>query len=647
MKASHLKASPPKAPGAMNTRVDYPITPVPFHSVVIKDRFWLPRLETNRTVTIPAVLRKCEEFGRVDNFRKAARQLAGLPHGPYVGRMPFEDTDVYKALEGASFSLAVHPDGALDASVDDLIRLVAGAQEPDGYLYTNRTIDPAHTLPFAGPERWSNLVMSHELYNCGHLYEAACAHYLATGKTSLLDVARRSAALIRSVFGPDARHDTCGHQIVEMGLARLYRVTGDRGFIEAARFFLEQRGRHDSRPVYMYADNPRYSQDHAPVRDQRTAVGHAVRAMYMYSGMADVAALLPEESYARALQEIWRDVVSSKIYLTGGLGARHQSEAFGDAWELPNDTAYAETCAAIGSVMWNHRLFLLTGDSSCYDVLEQTLYNGLLSGVSLSGDEFFYVNPLESDGAFRFNHGSAGRQPWFDVSCCPTNLCRFFPSLPGYVYAVAADAVYVNLFASGSADIDVEGSPVRIVQETSYPWSGAVRLRISVPERRRLRLLLRIPGWSQERILGGELYCFEKTSTEQPSLSVNGEAAGFAFEKGYAILRREWRDNDVVELKIPMPARSVLCDPRVAGNRGKAAIQRGPLVYCVEERDSGAPVDSLRLVGVDSSGSDLETRWEPGLLGGVVTVRGPGFTAVPYYAWANRGTGPMRVWLRL
>jgi len=640
MKASNMNASRP-----MSSRVDYPIAPVPLRSVTIQDRFWLPRMETNRTVTIPAVLRRCEEFGRVDNFRKAARQLAGLPHGPYVGKMPFEDTDVYKALEGASLSLAVHPDDALDASVDELIRIVSEAQEPDGYLYTNRTIDPAHTLADAGPERWSNLVMSHELYNCGHLYEAACAHYLSTGKRSFLNVAERSAALIRSVFGPDARHDMCGHQIVEKGLAQLYRVTGDRGFLETARFFLEQRGRHESRPLYMYADNQAYAQDHMPVRDQRTAAGHAVRAAYMYGGMADVAALLPEESYAAALRDIWRDFVGSKIYLTGGLAARHQGEAFGEAWELPNDTAYNETCASIGSVMWNHRMFLLTGESMYYDVMEQTMYNGVLSGVSLSGDEFFYVNPLESDGAFGFNHGSAGRQPWFDVSCCPTNLSRFFPSFPGYVYAVEGDGLYVNLYAAGSAEIDVNGSPVRIVQETTYPWSGSVRLGISVPAARRLRLLLRVPGWSQERILGGELYRFEKVSAEQPSLSVNGEPVGFAFEKGYAILRREWRDGDVVELKIPMPVRTVLSDERVAANRGKAAIQRGPIVYCVEGRDAEGPLDSLSLGGQASNGSEMKPEWEPRLLGGVTTVKGPGFTAIPYYAWANRGPGPMRVWL--
>ena len=342
--------------------IDYPITPVDFCHVAFQDHFWLSRLETNRTVTIPSVLRKCEESGRVDNFRRAARRLGG----PYVGTMPFEDTEVYKAIEGASYSLAQRRDPQLEAHLDALVELIAAAQEPDGYLYTNRTIDPLNVLPFAGPKRWSNLVMSHELYNSGHLYEAACAHFLATGKRGLLEVALRNAALVRSVFNPNGRHDMCGHQIVEMGLARLYRITQDRSLLETARFFLEERGRHESRPLYSYADNPGYSQDHIPVREQSEAVGHAVRAAYMYCGMADVAALFPDDGYAAAITAIWRDVVGSKTYLTGGIGARHKGEAFGSSFELPNLTAYAETCAAIGSVLWNHRLFLLTGGRSTW-----------------------------------------------------------------------------------------------------------------------------------------------------------------------------------------------------------------------------------------------------------------------------------------
>jgi uncharacterized protein len=620
----------------MMSMVDYPITPVPFSRVSLTDAFWLPRLETNRTVTIPSVLQKCEEFGRVDNFRRAAGRLAG----PYVGTMPFEDTEVYKAIEGASYSLAQCKDPDLEMRLDALIELIAAAQEPDGYLYTNRTIDPMHVLPFAGPSRWSNLVMSHELYNCGHLYEAAAAHYLATGKRALLEVALRSAELVRLVFGPQGRHDVCGHQIVERGLARLYRITQDRRLLETARFLLEERGRHECRPQYTYADNPGYSQDHLPVREQREAVGHAVRAAYMYCGMADVAALLPDQEYAAAITAIWRDLVDSKIYLTGGIGARHKGEAFGGPFELPNLTAYAETCAGIGSVQWNQRLFLLTGEPQYIDVLEQTLYNNVLAGVSLRGDEFFYVNPLESDGMFRFNHGSAGRQPWFEVSCCPTSLCRFLPSFPGLIYAAKDTSVYVNLFTASQAEMDIHGVRVRLVQETDYPWDGNIRITVRPERKVRMRLFVRVPGWSRERIMGGSLYRFEQPSTEQPRLALNGANLA-APQTGYAVTDREWTDGDCVELSLPMLARKVLADQRIADCRGKAALMRGPLVYCVEGRDADEPLDDLSL-----GRNGLEAVREPEMLGGIVTVRGRGFIAVPYCTWANRGPGPMRVWMR-
>ncbi len=615
---------------------DYPITPVPFSRVSLIDSFWLPRLETNRAVTIPSVLAKCEESGRVDNFRKAAGRLAG----PYVGTMPFEDTDVYKAIEGASCSLAQREDSALAEQVDALIDVIAAAQEPDGYLYTNRTIDPEHVLPFAGPSRWSNLVMSHELYNCGHLYEAACAHFLATGKRTLLDVALRSAALVSAVFSPQGRHDMCGHQIVERGLAGLYRITRDRHLLETARFLLEERGRHGSRPQYTYADNPAYSQDHIPVRQQREAAGHAVRAAYMYCGMADVAALLPDEEYAAAIKEIWRDAVGSKVYLTGGIGARHKGEAFGKAFELPNLTAYAESCASIAFALWNHRLFMLTGDPKYIDVLEQTVYNTVAAGVSLEGDEFFYVNPLESDGSFRFNHGSAGRQPWFEVSCCPTSLCRFLPSVPGLIYAARDSSVYVNLFAASQTELDVDGVRVTLAQETAYPWERDVRITVHPQRPLRMKLHVRIPGWSRGRIMGASLYRPEQPPSESPALSVNGTRTA-APETGYAVVDREWKDGDSVELSLPMPVQKVVADDRVADCRGKAALMRGPVVYCVEGRDADESLDDLSL-----GKNGLEAVRKPGLLGGIVTVRGRGFTAIPYCTWANRGPGPMRVWMR-
>ncbi len=619
-------------------RADYPILPTPFTAVKLNDRFWFPRMETNRKVTIPVVLARCEQYGRVDNFRKAA----GLMEGPYVGTHPGDDTDLYKAIEGASYSLAQSYDAELDRKLDGLIAVIAAAQEGDGYLFTNRTIDPAHVLPFSGKERWSSLVQSHELYDSGHLYEAACAHYAATGKRTLLDVALKSAALLLRTFGPDKKRDIPGHQIVEMGLARLYRVTGNREYLELARFFLLERGRHETRPLYEFEDNPRYAQDHIPVLEQREAVGHAVRAVYMYSGMADAAALLGDAAFAEAIEGIWRDVAESKVYLTGGLGARHKGEAFGEAFELPNATAYAETCAAIGGVMWNHRLFLLTGEAKYIDFLEQVIYNRLLAGVSLSGDEYFYVSPLESDGKFLFNHGSAGRQPWFDVSCCPTNLSRFFPSLPGYFYATRGGDLYVNLYASGGAAVEAAGTRFGLTQETDYPWSGTVKITIGLGTPAKARLLLRIPGWARERVLGGGLYRFSAPAKAEPTLRVNGAPAPIRLDRGYAVVEREWRDGDAVELELPMPVRKVRCDPRVEDNRGRAALQRGPLVYCVEERDASFPVADLAL----GAESNLGAAWDGDLLGGIVVIRGTGFTAIPYYAWANRGVGPMRVWLR-
>ena len=615
--------------------IDYPITPVDFCHVAFQDHFWLSRLETNRTVTIPSVLRKCEESGRVDNFRRAARRLGG----PYVGTMPFEDTEVYKAIEGASYSLAQRRDPQLEAHLDALVELIAAAQEPDGYLYTNRTIDPLNVLPFAGPKRWSNLVMSHELYNSGHLYEAACAHFLATGKRGLLEVALRNAALVRSVFNPNGRHDMCGHQIVEMGLARLYRITQDRSLLETARFFLEERGRHESRPLYSYADNPGYSQDHIPVREQSEAVGHAVRAAYMYCGMADVAALFPDDGYAAAITAIWRDVVGSKTYLTGGIGARHKGEAFGIFFRA------SQPDGVCGDVRrhWFHPVepSPFPADRPEYvDVLEQTLYNGVLSGVSLRGDEFFYVNPLESDGAFRFNHGSAGRQPWFEVSCCPTSLCRFLPSIPGLVYAARGSTVYVNLFVTSRGQVEVDGVRIDLIQETDYPWDGDIRITVRPERPVRMRLMLRLPGWSRGQILGAHLYRFEAPSSEAPRLRVNG-AEMPAPESGYAEIEREWAAGDRVELSLPMPVRKVIADARVEDCRGKAAIMRGPIVYCVEGRDADESLGDLSL-----GKNGLAAAREPSLLGGVVTVRGPGFTAIPYCTWANRGAGPMKVWLR-
>ncbi|MDR2466332.1 MAG: glycoside hydrolase family 127 protein, partial [Prevotellaceae bacterium] len=429
--------------GAQVQNTGYPITPVPFTSVKVTGQFWKNRLDASRKTTIPLAFGKCGETGRYENFRKAA-----LPSADYkVGGFPFDDTDVYKTIEGASYMLQTCPDAKMEKYIDSVLQIVAAAQEPDGYLYTARTMNPEHPHPWAGTKRWEKVEEgSHEFYNLGHLLEGAVAHHLATGKRNFLDIAVKYADCVAEATGdkPGQTVRVPGHQIAETGLAKLYVLTGEKKYLDLARFFIDKRG-YTSR-------KDEYSQAHKPVLMQDEAVGHAVRAGYMYAGIADVAALTGDTAYIRAIDRIWENVTGKKLYITGGIGARHEGEAFGDNYELPNLTAYNETCAAISNVYWNHRLFLLHGDAKYYDVLERTLYNGVISGVSLDGGAFFYPNPLESDGKYLFNaDATLTRQPWFGCACCPSNICRFIPSLPGYVYAVHHDEIYVNMFAGSTA----------------------------------------------------------------------------------------------------------------------------------------------------------------------------------------------------
>jgi len=632
---------------------DYPVKPVPFTDVHVDDVFWLPRMETNRSVTIPFALKKNEDTGRVNNFKKAA----GLMEGKYEGRR-FNDTDVYKVMEGAAYSLSLDPDPELEKYLDSLIEIIAAAQEEDGYLYAARTVDPENPAPGAGPGRWTRLRGSHELYNAGHMYEAAVAHYLATGKRTFLDVAVKNADLLVKEFGPNKRRDFPGHQEIEIGLAKLFRVTGNKEYLKLAKFFLDERGyAHDgglypeSSPFAIY-NQKKYMQDHKPVLEQNEAVGHAVRASYMYAGMADVAALTGNVEYVRAIDRIWKNVVSKKMYLTGGIGARHTSEAFGDNYELPNFTAYTETCAAVGNVMWNHRLFLLHGDARYIDVMERVLYNGLISGVSLSGDRFFYQNPLESKGKYE-------RSPWFEVACCPGNITRFIPSFPGYVYAQRNGILYVNLFVGDTAKIIVENNSVEIKQETRYPWEGVVKITIDPERSAEFTLNIRIPGWAQNLPVPSDLYRYMRKRNEDVKLTVNGNPFTMDIERGYARIRRRWRRGDVVELDFPMPVRRVICNENVKDNRGKVALERGPLVYCAEWVDNGGGV--LDLLLPDSI--ELESKYQEDMLGGMVIIKGKVFElkksddgkftgridreliAIPYYAWAHRGEGEMAVWL--
>ncbi|MBC7187750.1 MAG: glycoside hydrolase family 127 protein [Calditrichaeota bacterium] len=616
-------------------RADYPIRPVPFSQVQVKSGFWGKRLEINRTVTIPRAFRHCEETGRIDNFVKAAGQMPG----PFRG-LQFDDSDVYKVIEGASYSLAVQRDEALERYLDELIAKIAAAQEPDGYLYTARTVDPENPPEVAGPTRWSNLKDSHELYNVGHLYEAAVAHFQATGKRTLLTVALKNADLLVRTFGPGGRHEVPGHQEVEIGLAKLYRVTGERKYLELAKFFLEQRGRGEGHALY-----GTYYQDHLPVVEQREAVGHAVRAQYMYAGMADVAALSGDSAYLEPLERLWENVVGKKLAITGGVGARHYGESFGDDYELPNKEAYNETCAAIAHALWNHRMFLLHGDAKYIDVLERVLYNGFLSGVALGGDLFFYPNPLASDGGYR-------RSPWFECACCPGNVTRFLPSIPGFAYATRGRSLYVNLFLPSVARVELGQDVVTIEQQTDYPWQGDVAVKVGVRQETHFALHVRVPGWTRGRPVPSDLYRYLDETPADLSLKVNGQPWPCDLQQGFAVIDRTWAPGDLVELHLAMPVRRVVAHPQVRADVGLVAIERGPVVYCLEEVDNGAKVSSLAL----PDGAELTSQFRPDLLGGVVVVQGRGtlvegkprgvsLTAIPYYAWANRSDGSMTVWI--
>jgi uncharacterized protein len=631
---------------------DYPIRPVDFAQVKLEDEFWAPRLKINRTVTIPYLLKLDEETGRTDNFRIAA----GLKKGKHTGKR-YNDSDVFKAMEAAAYSLRAHPNQELRNKLDELVAVIGKAQEPDGYLYTPRTIDSKNPAPGAGAERWSNLRVSHEFYNVGHMYEAAVAHYIATGERSFLDIALKNADLLVRTFGSGKRRAFPGHQEVEIGLGKLYRVTGNRQYLDLARFFLDERGHYHEGEVYP-ADSPfaiynseEYLQNHLPVLEQIEAVGHAVRATYMYSGMADVSALGGWPEYTSAIDRLWDNVAGKKLYITGGIGSTGEYEAFGADYELPNAQAYAETCASIGNALWNQRLFQLHGDAKYVDVLERIIYNGLISGVSLSGERFFYQNPLESAGKYE-------RSAWFEVACCPANIARFLPTLPGYVYATGRDGLYINLFAAGTAKIDLAGRSVELVQETKYPWEGVVKILVNARPGGKFTVRLRIPGWAQNKPVPTDLYRFLDRSEQPVRLWVNRKPVNFKLENGYVSLRRKWRSNDLIELILPMPNRRVVAHDLVKEDTGKVALQRGPIVFCAEGADNGGR--ALNIVLPD--GAELEHWYRPDLLGGVAIItakavavdvgadgkildqRSHQFMAIPYFAWANRGPNEMRVW---
>ena len=632
---------------------DYPYRSVAFTDVKLTDSFWRPRIETNRTVTIPFAFKMCEETGRIENFKVAG----GLSQKAWTGGFGFNDSDVSKVIEGASYCLRVKDDPKLEAYLDKLIGYYAAAQEDDGYLYTlwtaRKTLkkeeyDKIICRPMED-DPWSTIWFAHQLYCLGHMYEAGVAHHLATGKREFLDVCIKSADLVCKTFNKNGLTEPPGHQEIEIGLAKLYRVTGKKRYIELAKFLLEQRGVHPRRNEY--------NQTHKPVLQQDEAVGHSVRANYMYSAIADVAALTGDKKYLSAIDKIWENVVSKHLYLIGGMGANGFGEGYGKNYELPNRAAYCETCAAIANVYWNHRMFLLHGEAKYIDVMERSLYNNVMSGISFDGKLFFYPNVLES------MHGE-DRSPWFGCACCPGNITRFLASVGGYMYAARNNAIYVNLFGQSDATVKLPGRSVKVTQKGNFPWEGKVSITVEPDRPGPITLKIRIPGWAKNQPVPSDLYRIAPGSETKWEFAckVNGKNAKAATEKGYAVITREWKAGDTVTVDWPLAVQRILCNEKVEANRGRVALQRGPLVYCVEHPDvSGAEVATLAL----PDNAALTAKHRGDLLKGVTAISGEAksvvwkqdggekravtkpvkFTAIPYYAWAHRGKGPMAVWL--
>ena len=641
----------------------YPVNQVSFTQVKVKpNTFWGQRMEAARTVTIPLAFSKCESEHRYDNFTMAAYTLKHPGHeglktdkwdvSKFMG-FSFDDTDVYKTIEDASYVLSLADNKVLKHYIDSVLDIVGAAQEPDGYLYTARTINPAKPHQWAGEKRWvKEEDLSHELYNLGHMVDAACAHYQATGSRKFLDIARRYADCVCREVGAGSGQACVvpGHQIAEMALARLYLITGEKKYLDEAKFLLDYRGKTHIKNSY--------SQSHKPVVEQDEAVGHAVRATYMYAGMADVAALTGDTAYIHAIDRIWQNIVEKKMYITGGIGSTSNGEAFGANYELPNMSAYCETCAAIGNVYVNHRLFLLHGEAKYYDVVERALYNGLISGMSLDGGRFFYPNPLASMGQHQ-------RQAWFGCACCPSNISRFIPSLPGYVYAVKDRNVYVNLFLANEATVRVGGKKIVLEQATDYPWNGDIAIKVKENKAGQYTLKVRIPGWAKGEVTPGRLYEFADNLRPGYTVMLNGQPltksgeTPQAGDDGYVNITRKWKKGDVVTLHFDMPARVVKASEKVKADRGMVAVQRGPLVYCAEWCDNKGTDIMATLMNQQPTFAEGKTtiancqvttlttqaqqlRFDDH---GKLLATDASLTLIPYYAWCHRGSGNMRVWL--
>lgn len=630
------------------------IRQVPFNEVSITGGFWQQRMETELRTTVPFSLDHCdtaiERFEQCIAYLEGKSEVLPQPHR-------FISSDMYKVMEGAAYSLMLERNPEVEAKLDYMASLIAKAQRPDGYLYIshicgNPNPDEMGDMPYS----W--VVHSHELYNMGHLYEAAVAYYQATGKTNLLDIAVKSAKHINKVFfeGDPAYNDgkpvnqAPGHEEIELALCKLYKVTGDRLYLDMAKKFLDIRG-VTYRPEGEGVMSAEYAQQHAPVADQREVAGHAVRAGYLYTGMAQVDALTGRGDYTEALNAIWDNLVSTRMHITGGLGAVRAVEGFGAEYELPNKEAYDETCAAVANVFFNEGMFLASGDAKFLDVAELSIFNNALAGINLAGDRFFYVNPLEADGQWAFNHGDAGRAEWFGCACCPPNISRLILQTPGYMYAHTGDAIYLTLYGSSRTCISLDCGKVELNQSSDYPFSGEVSLDVNPEKAGRFSLRLRIPTWADggNDFIPGGLYTFRNGSAEKVSIMVNGEEAVFTIRDGFAVIDRKWRAGDRVEMSIPMPIRYVAADERIEADRDATAVTVGPLVYCAEECDNAAKIQDL-YIDAEAWADAVKDTVSDGALKGIRTVTCPGsadIRMIPYYAWDNRGDGQsMMVWLK-
>lgn len=642
------------------------INPVPFYQVKLEDQFWYPRLKTQSEVLVPFAFEKTQNA--VENLRRTGNFLKGIPDElPFAHR--YLSSDLYKVMEGAAYILMLEQNKSLEAKMDSIIQIIGDAQKDDGYLYVAHAVGVKDRYdPWGGAgmgdKPYSFVLHSHELYNMGHMYEAAVAYYQATGKRNWLDIAEKNARHINKVFfeGDENYNDgkpvnqAPGHEEIELGLIKLFRVTGDSLYLNMAKKFLDIRG-VTYKPEGKGVMSATYSQQHLPVAQQREPVGHAVRAAYLYSAMAEVQSLLKTDEYTEALNSIWQNIMDTRMHITGGLGAVHGIEGFGAEYELPNAGAYNETCASVGNVFFNFRMFLLTGDARYIDVVEVALYNNSLAGVSMSGNNFHYVNPLEFDGETPYNFGNPGRSPWFSTACCPTNIARLIPQVSGMAYTYDENNIYTGLYMGSSTSIPIKGSNINIRQITKYPFEGNVRFEISPDKPTRFIMNLRIPTWSGKQFVPGELYSYLNNAESLVVIKINGEKIKLKIKDGFARINRRWEKGDIVELSLPITVKYNTSINLVEENRNRVAITRGPLVYCAEEIDNGDAVLNFAVAEPSSTSEIRENIFSEGELANIVQVSVPvihitsegkaesSLKLVPYFAWNNRGQGSMAVWL--